>query len=351
MNLHDELPADRRPLSSNLDILRRVAAFGYFAGALVLISTIWLPDPDPRDHHALLLIGIGEVAAGLILQFGKRLPDWAIKVIAISGAILATSLVVAVFRPMGVVPLYYLWPALTGGYFGSRREAIWNFVFFCVAFAVALLLSPSAEMRTSVYSATVLFYGSVSFIMLRLTAEVEDLMHELHHTASVDSLTGLLNRRSFTTAFEREIDRARRAGLPLSVVLFDLDFFKFVNDRFGHAAGDACLQRFATLLDEERRPSDIVARIGGEEFTAVLFGADEREAEGFAERVCARVKELHEEPRLSTSAGVASLDDEHDLGDTLLQAADRALYTAKANGRDCVVLADDPTVLPLEQVV
>ena len=351
ITLQDELPAKEITAARNPQTLRLVAAFGYLAGALVLVSTVWLPDPDPSDHHALVTIAAAEALLGIFLLAGRRLAPWAIKLISISGAIVVTSVVLAVITPMGVVPLYFLWPAMTSGYFGSRQELRWNFALFCVALAVGLWASPDAETRAAVYSGTVLFYASVSFITWHLNAQVEGLVGKLHRTASVDALTGLLNRGAFTAAFDREIDRARRSGLPLSVVLFDLDYFKLVNDRFGHAAGDACLRSFAELLEEERRPSDIVARIGGEEFTAVLFGSDEHEAARFAERVSERLREARDEPELSTSAGVAGLGGDQQDCDTMLNAADRALDTAKATGRDRVVLADDPLVRPLEQVV
>jgi diguanylate cyclase (GGDEF)-like protein len=115
-------------------------------------------------------------------------------------------------------------------------------------------------------------------------------------------------------------------------VLFDIDWFKQVNDRLGHAAGDRALHRFATLLEREGRSADVLARIGGEEFAVVLFGVDEDGAQAFAERVLDVVaaETAEDEVQLSLSAGVAgaSLDSEQ-----LFLCADRALYQAKDAGR------------------
>jgi diguanylate cyclase (GGDEF)-like protein len=195
-----------------------------------------------------------------------------------------------------------------------------------------------------VYVDSVSSVAIATLLVVVLRERVNTLISQLQVTASTDSLTGLLNRRAFESAFDREVERAARAELPVALVLFDIDWFKQVNDRLGHAAGDRALRRFATLLEREGRSADVLARIGGEEFAVVLFGVEEDGARAFAERVLNVVaaETADDEVQLSLSAGVsgASLHAEE-----LFLAADRALYAAKDSGRGRVeVCIDDPVL-------
>ncbi|MCW7541643.1 GGDEF domain-containing protein [Aquabacterium sp. A7-Y] len=164
------------------------------------------------------------------------------------------------------------------------------------------------------------------------------------HTANADPLTGLLNRRGLQAALEahaRDRPRARGQAEMLVVLAFDLDHFKRINDRHGHAAGDAVLRRFARSLPACVRTGDLVARLGGEEFLVVCSDIDEAGAMQMAERVRVRAGTLRftrlPELRVSVSAGVAR--GVRDEWDELLRRADAALYRAKELGRDRVEMA------------
>ncbi|MCW2971426.1 MAG: diguanylate cyclase/phosphodiesterase domain 1, partial [Solirubrobacterales bacterium] len=162
-------------------------------------------------------------------------------------------------------------------------------------------------------------------------------------------------RRAFDSELQRQIDRAQRSKVPLSLALFDLDHFKQINDRLGHAAGDRALCDFSDLLRREQRGGDTLARVGGEEFAAVLFGVGHAEAGAFAERIGRELRELmtDEGTTLSASAGVAALLDEDATPSALLVAADRALYAAKAAGRRRVAVWEDGAIAigsPLDEV-
>ena len=166
---------------------------------------------------------------------------------------------------------------------------------------------------------------------------------ELERQAHEDPLTGLANRRVFDDALEARLVDARVQGRPLALVLFDLDRFKSINDRFTHAAGDAVLREVAGLLRAHCRASDIAARIGGEEFVLLLREADRDTAFAVAERVrteCAGRDWSAIAPGLAVtiSAGVA-VDPGTDTGAALLRQADVALYRAKRAGRDRVCVA------------
>ncbi|MBI2536605.1 MAG: diguanylate cyclase [Gemmatimonadetes bacterium] len=160
--------------------------------------------------------------------------------------------------------------------------------------------------------------------------------------ASMDALTGCLNRRALIERLERELDRARRYGFPVSILMIDLDWFKAVNDTLGHLVGDAVLRQLGELLRREVRSVDLVARYGGEEFVVLLPNTATDGGISFAERLRIRV-EQHD-----FTSGLAPLPVTVSIGvatfpaapgqtvDDLLAAADQALYRAKHDGRNLV---------------
>ena len=160
--------------------------------------------------------------------------------------------------------------------------------------------------------------------------------------ASTDGLTGVYNQRTFQERLSQEIARAGRYSRPLSVLMIDVDHFKVYNDTYGHPQGDIVLQGLARLLQEMSRTSDTVARCGGEEFAIILPETDSVGAQTIAQRLCEQVErypfqgqELMPGGTLTISIGVAT----HAAAgskETLLQAADTALYTAKREGRNRV---------------
>lgn len=176
-------------------------------------------------------------------------------------------------------------------------------------------------------------------LIIRDTSEQRESHEALRRALSCDHLTGLANRRAFFEAGERECRRWQGRPRALSLIIFDADHFKAINDSYGHPAGDAVLRHLAEALQALFRTIDVVARLGGEEFVVLLPAADVDEALLAAQRLCARVAAQAvgtEEGaiRYTVSAGVATMDSEvHDL-DGLIKRADQALYRAKANGRN-----------------
>jgi diguanylate cyclase (GGDEF)-like protein len=176
------------------------------------------------------------------------------------------------------------------------------------------------------------------------------LSDRLAALSTTDPLTGIPNRRALDDHLADELARSQRYGTPLAVVMLDLDHFKRLNDRYGHAAGDAVLRRVAQVLDGEKRRGDTIARFGGEEFVAILSHADETAAQAWAERVRGRLGAAAVEVagailRVTASFGVAAAlpgDAGAISGQALLESADRALYSAKARGRNRVVVAPEP---------
>lgn len=183
--------------------------------------------------------------------------------------------------------------------------------------------------------------------LLDTTAELNDAKVKLEEMAHEDSLTGLGNRRLFDSYLANEMLRSRRNGMPLSLLMMDVDYFKSYNDRLGHPAGDACLREVAQVVKNfARRPGDLVARYGGEEFAVILpetpsLGAL-RVGERFTETLRARKlgHPRQEGAIVTVSIGVAttSATRRWEVAD-LIAEADRALYEAKQSGRDRVVVA------------
>jgi diguanylate cyclase (GGDEF)-like protein len=191
----------------------------------------------------------------------------------------------------------------------------------------------------------VLYAVGTVFVIFMLVSERAVTMHK--RAASVDPLTGMFNRRGFAEATSRVIEREASAGRPVTVLIFDIDHFKSINDRFGHPAGDEVLRLFAVVLMNTLRLTDLSGRIGGEEFAALLpcsleegVLAAERVREAFADSGIA----VEEGPVDTTvSIGVAGGPAGTEL-EVLLAAADTALYQAKRGGRNRVEAAEE---LPL----
>ena len=168
------------------------------------------------------------------------------------------------------------------------------------------------------------------------------LQREYEHVASTDGLTGLHNRRWLNDSFKRQMNRCERNGQPCSIIMIDIDHFKQMNDRFGHLAGDRVLCTVAQVLLNMLRPTDLVARYGGEEFALCLPETPLKGAWVIADRLrkaIANTSTPFEEgkllPAVNVSIGMAGMQTNQGL-DSLLAAADSALYRAKANGRNCI---------------
>ncbi|MQL52564.1 diguanylate cyclase [Desulfofundulus thermobenzoicus] len=169
------------------------------------------------------------------------------------------------------------------------------------------------------------------------------LVHRLEESANTDGLTGIYNHRYFLRRMSEEYRRTSTSGLPLALIMLDVDDFKRINDSFGHPAGDAVLVELAALLREGVGEAGVVCRYGGEEFAVLLPGTDAPAAGSLAENLRQMVRE-HPFPlnRLSVqvriSLGVAACPGDARDVDDLVQRADQALYRAKKRGKDCVVL-------------
>ena len=183
---------------------------------------------------------------------------------------------------------------------------------------------------------------------VRRLLETENQRRLLECAAMTDYLTGVLNRRAFTERLQGEIQRAGRQQKPLGLVMADIDFFKRVNDTYGHLVGDEVLKTFAGCLLGSVRTYDFVGRFGGEEFVICLPDADQRQVLVVAQRLRAavanhllRLSDRSDAIKITASFGVANLGDETDTAELLLGRADEAMYRAKQTGRNRVCGLDD----------
>lgn len=175
--------------------------------------------------------------------------------------------------------------------------------------------------------------------LVRRNMELKRALLKIKELEGKDSLTGILNRRAFMRVFVKEIKRAKRYKIPLSLAILDLDNFKLINDNYGHKAGDMVLKRVCRMVKKNIREQDVFARLGGEEFVILFPHTNLDEAYLVSERLRLKIAELKFKGlshRITASFGITSLK-EDDNPETILKRADEALYEAKRSGKNrCV---------------
>jgi diguanylate cyclase (GGDEF)-like protein len=322
------------------------------------------------EMFSLALNAVGFLACGMVWNASRvfhgrkpNLPGLALGAIAWIAAVMTLPPEASAMRMTiggGIVAVY---AALTATELWSERRRAqqrrWPALAVPVLHGLVLmlpillgdLLHPDGDMASgsiwvTVFSVELLLYavGTV-FVIFMLVSERTVTAHKT--AASMDPLTGMFNRRGFAEATSRVIEREANAGRPVTVMIFDIDHFKSINDRFGHPAGDEILKLFATVVVSSLRITDLSGRVGGEEFAALLPCSLE---EGVV--AAERVREAFEHSGIvdetgpvdtTVSIGVAGGPAGTEL-EVLLAAADTALYQAKRGGRNRVEAAEE---LPL----
>src|SRR5947209_3124113 len=223
-------------------------------------------------------------------------------------------------------------PAVYSVYFFTKRAAAVQLAAIAAGYAVA---APGHVAASEAFVTGAGLVAATGLVALH-RASANRLVARLSDVARTDPLTGLLNRRGFEQLLDTELERSRRSGRPLSLIVGDLDHFKRLNDRFGHGAGDSALERLSVILNTAKRRIDTAARIGGEEFAVVLPDSDQHAAYILAERMRREVRETFaaEPSRLTISLGVATFPLHATTAEALIARADESLYAAKALGRD-----------------
>ena len=319
--------------------MARTFTYLFGTGATLVLLSLLFPHSPGRDTTGLLITTLGAylVAIGFLVAW-DRLPLWAFEASPLAGTVVV-SLAVYFSGPEAATAyaLFYLWVALAACYFLRPPIAFTHLCIASAAYALSSSSSPGHVMLPGLTWAMVTGTLAVlGILMTTLRGQLDQLVKQLAAAARTDSLTQLANRRELEERFAAELERSTRTARPLSIVVLDLDWFKEYNDRFGHSAGDRVLVLLAQALKRATRTSDIVARLGGEEFGVLAPETDETEAYLLSERLRAEVRSAfaRETEKMTISCGVASFPIHGITSGELLHAADRALYEAKESGRD-----------------
>jgi diguanylate cyclase len=367
---------------------------GYGWEVRIVLKSLVFPRDDPRQEHRLrrFLMGAGAAlmvllllalssalgilprnafffASGMMIAllaafflafrsgFNKRFSDPSLTL----AQILASTLVIVYClaqspRGHGILALIYMVSFLFGVFRLSTRELLGLTTFVAVSYGLILAVqgraNPNPErigediLRWIVIVAVLTFFSFMGGYISQLRKKLAEAnvgmqmaMRRIAELAARDELTGVLNRRSMIEVLAQHKGRADRYGVCHSVLMMDLDFFKRVNDTYGHPAGDAVLCAFSSAAESILRETDSFGRYGGEEFLAVL---DQTPLDGacvVGERICAVTKALKFEfdgkMRVSVSIGIAQYRAKEEWK-SMVERADRALYRAKEGGRDRV---------------
>ncbi|WP_161489931.1 GGDEF domain-containing protein [Acidihalobacter prosperus] len=354
-------------------IKRRMALLGLSSGALASLvaaafaSRVGLP--NPVDAHVLPFLGAGLLALSIALWRSPRLLPW----IERTGWSLLTAYLLAALAykvihfpfehvPLGARSYWFFFSYLLAFLIWSPRGALTvslSVIACLTGLAAWISVETHAGNATLLASLIQLVIASIAYVFVHYSfAQLRPQYARMRTLAFSDPLTGCANRRRAEELLALEVSRAGRYARPLSLILFDLDHFKQINDQHGHAIGDAVLRTVTNAVRSDLRGLDHLARWGGEEFVIIAPELSQARAMQFGERLRKRIAALRIGSSIQPTAsfGIASFR----LGETvdsMVLRADRAMYRAKAQGRNRVELerpqtaaAEAPeTVPPLEE--
>lgn len=309
-----------------------VIAFAHITQALRIYNR-----KPPFTRSQIALVGITIVGMALMTYVWPNL----------YGRIILISLVIAVQAAIGIDAIYRKQQRITRP---EHMVAIMLAVGFIIMLARALKMPDAGFLDLTMFSpmqGIVFTYASLLPVIATsgfLLMCGQRLNKDLARLATIDSLTGVYNRRTMTELANKAIAASKRHGHALSLLILDIDHFKRINDQFGHEAGDLALCRVVEIMRQVFRESDVIARMGGEEFVAILPDTNETSAGLLAERLREQLAasdfSISGWPvPLRASIGVCSLGPAISDLESLLRETDRAMYTAKRGGRNCVVSA------------
>jgi diguanylate cyclase (GGDEF)-like protein len=281
-------------------------------GMTRLSASVSLNHQQPSPHFKYkLLLNLALLAASMWLAHATRSPNSAFAIFFL------------------VIP--YMWMACTeAAFFNVLGVALGSFTIALLVHALEL------KEFVMVYQFAINVIAANTLFGLALPTLIADNI-KLRRVADTDSLTQAASRDCFEQRAQLDIIRCRQQGLALAVVVFDIDHFKHINDRYGHATGDSALKHVCLIAQQALRPTDMLGRFGGDEFVALLPGNDRAAAGLIAERIRTHMLEskLDGTHAITASFGIAEMQ-ELDTYETIFERADRALYKAKQEGRNRV---------------
>jgi diguanylate cyclase (GGDEF)-like protein/putative nucleotidyltransferase with HDIG domain len=321
-------------------VMARSLMYLFVAGGAVTLMSLLFPNAHDTARIAITGVSAFGIAAVLLLAY-DRIPIWGFQVFLAAGTVMVEWAIYASGDATSPYAMFYFWIAIYAFYFLSRFRAALQMAFIGMAYSGALVTNGDIHTTPVIHwlfvTSTLVVAGA--FIGVQ-RGHVDRLIDRLSSAARTDSLTGLVNRRGFEELFDTELERARRGDRPLSVIVADLDGFKAINDRYGHAAGDRALEKLSEILQGVKRRVDTAARIGGEEFAVIAPDSDQHAAYILAERIRREVRETFavEQFPMTISLGVATFPRHGASAESLIGGADEALYAAKKLGRDRTVV-------------
>jgi diguanylate cyclase (GGDEF)-like protein len=315
----------------------------FTAGVLGALSVVLPHDPITRDG---VVLGISAVALaislGLAANRRRGIGRAGVSVLLAFATLMTAAAIWATGGPPNATSALYMWICLYAAYVLPARAALGFAVGCAASYVLVTVIAPPEFPPVAHLMTTIASLVGATLIVSTLHTRLVAVMDKLALAARTDPLTGLANRRHFSDHLEQELERCRRDGRPLALIVCDLDQFKDVNDSHGHMTGDRVLGLVAQVLAEQSRAIDLPARLGGEEFAIVLPDTDLQAGEVAAERLRLEIERRTAVggPAITLSLGVACTRQVGLAQDALYRAADRALYAAKADGRNCTVSAD-----------
>ena len=320
--------------------MARIAGLLYISGAVLNFLALRLPHPEGSFEPGLLAVATAASVTGVaFIRWASRIPVWLIHASIAAGAALVALCVYFSGETASVYATMAVWVAVVAACFFPGRAGKLHLVWLLACYGAAIVaLDDGGEFSgltwwllsafglTVVSLITAWLVDSARSAEEALRREVEErrrLQRSLEHLAHHDPLTGLANRRRFELELGREMARSRRKGTPLCVAVLDLDDFKALNDSIGHLGGDEVLREATARWSSELRPSDLLARYGGDEFVVLLPDCGIEDAEEVISRLCCALPESR-----TCSAGVALWDGVEPVGE-LLGRADLAMYEDK----------------------
>jgi diguanylate cyclase (GGDEF)-like protein len=308
----------------------------YLAGALLVAASVLLPHPPDTDEAGILAIaGTAAVGATLLFLFARHLPAWLLQVaIGLGSVLIALCLH---FSPQsGAYAAMFVWVVLAAGFFFPGRRTALQVAWLMAVYAAVLYTLP--ETGYSPFTRLLLTgfaFGTAAAVVSWLSKATLRRVEDSESRARTDPLTGIANRRWLDGELARELAWAKRHAAPLSTAIIDLDGLKAFNDEHGHLAGDRLLVSAVAGWKEVIRPSDFLARVGGDEFVLLMPDCPAEAAMGVLARVRAATPDGS-----SCSTGLAVWDEKESALE-LFARADTALYAAKRGGGDQIVITDD----------
>jgi diguanylate cyclase (GGDEF)-like protein len=331
-----KLPAPQE-IHGDTTLIARVVGALYAAGAVLVAGSLLLPHPPDSNDGGILAIAVtAGLVAALLFVFAGRLPAWLLQVVIGLGSALIALSVYFAGQPSAYVTMF-VWVVLVSGFFFPGLRTALQVAWLLGVYAVVLYAIPSTGY--SILTRVVLTgfaFGTAAAVASWLSSATTRRVEDSESLARTDPLTGIANRRWLDRELTRELAWARRHQAPLSAAIIDLDGLKAFNDEHGHLAGDGLLVSSVAAWQDVIRPSDFLARVGGDEFMLLMPDCPAQDGMAVLSRVRAAT------PDGSCSTGLAVWD-ESESALELFERADAALYAAKRGGGDqtVVVTKDD----------